>query len=235
MRKLDAMNEEEEFIKFYKFFVTAVIALLFSNREDAGKQLAAKLLPFAGADPLILAIPRGGVVVGSQVARALSVPLDIIIPRKIGAPFDPEVAIGAVTPDGAVLYEEEVLARWHLSLDQIQSLVDQAYHEMQRRMQVYRGQKPLPVVAGRVVILIDDGIATGFTVRAALRSIRRQHPHQLILAVPVIPQDTLEILSQEVDRLIYLTAPRNFMAVGQFYRDFAQTSDAEVIARLAET
>ncbi|MDI6630804.1 MAG: phosphoribosyltransferase [Bacillota bacterium] len=207
---------------------------MFADRTDAGRQLAESLAGRAYPGGLVLAIPRGGVVVGAEIARALQLPLDIIIPRKIGAPHNPELAIGAVTQDGTAIFNEALLAQFYLSPEEREHLISTAVAEIDRRMRLYRGDRPPVSWRDRTVILTDDGIATGFTVVAALRSLQKAGPRKIILAVPVAPPDTLERLRSEVDELVCLLAPEFFMAVGQFYRHFDQTTDAEVIALLKE-
>jgi len=207
---------------------------MFTDRSDAGRRLAEHL---AGGDyprGLVLAIPRGGVVVGAEIARVLGLPLDIIIPRKIGAPGNPEMAIGAVTQDGTAIFNEALLSQFHLSPGEKEKMIARAVAEINRRMRLYRGDKPPVSWRDRTVILTDDGIATGFTVIAALRSLRRADPQKIILAIPVAPPDTVEILRPEVDELICLLTPEFFIAVGQFYYHFDQTTDAEVIVLLQE-
>ncbi|WP_152947657.1 phosphoribosyltransferase [Desulfofundulus thermobenzoicus] len=206
---------------------------IFVDRVDAGRQLAARLRGICGRDGLVLAIPRGGVVVGAQIARELGLPLDVVIPRKVGAPHNPEVAIGAVTQDGTTFYNRTLLDFLGLGEDELQEQVELQKKEIKRRMLLYRGRVDYPDYSGRQVILVDDGIATGYTVLAALRWIRRQFaPGELILAVPVAPTDVVDRLGEEVDRLVVLLVPEDFYAVGQFYQDFSQTTDEEVITLL---
>ncbi|MQL53178.1 phosphoribosyltransferase [Desulfofundulus thermobenzoicus] len=206
---------------------------MFVDRVDAGRQLAARLRGICGRDGLVLAIPRGGVVVGAQIARELGLPLDVVIPRKVGAPHNPEVAIGAVTQDGTTFYNRTLLDFLGLGEDELQEQVELQKKEIKRRMLLYRGRVDYPDYSGRQVILVDDGIATGYTVLAALRWIRRQFaPGELILAVPVAPTDVVDRLGEEVDRLVVLLVPEDFYAVGQFYQDFSQTTDEEVITLL---
>lgn len=207
---------------------------MFADRIDAGRRLAARLAGRTYENGLVIAIPRGGVVVGAEVARALQLPLDIIIPRKIGAPHNPELAIGAVTQDGTAIFNEELLRHFHLPEEMKKQLVAAAVAETRRRLQLYRHGKPQPSWRDRTIILTDDGIATGYTVLAALRSLRRADPKEIILAVPVAPPDTVELLEPEVDELVCLLIPEVFLAVGQFYYHFEQTSDEEVIALLEE-
>lgn len=205
----------------------------FANRGEAGRMLAQVLKEKNYRDPLVLAIPRGGVVVAQPVARELKAPLDLIIPRKIGAPANPEMAVGAVAPDGTTLlmpgYE-----RHGLTEKALQRVVEREVAEIRRRMASYRGDVPEPIVDGRTVILVDDGIATGYTVEAALESLRRRPVSQLVLAVPVAPPDTIERLRLKVDEVVCLAVPSMFYAVGQFYEDFNQTTDQEVVKILKE-
>ncbi|ACA60711.1 phosphoribosyltransferase [Candidatus Desulforudis audaxviator] len=202
---------------------------MFRDRVDAGRRLAARLAEEDLSGGLVLGIPRGGVVVAAAVAAELALPLDIIVPRKIGAPRNPELAVGAVTQDGTVIYNDRLLQRLMLRADDLEGQVQQEIKEIERRMTLYRGSRVPPELAGRTVILIDDGIATGYTVLAALRSLRRAGPRRIILAVPVAPPETLERLKPEVDRIVCLEAPDDFYAVGQFYLHFDQNSDQEVI------
>jgi putative phosphoribosyl transferase len=209
---------------------------VFPDRVHAGRALAARLLApsgTSGTHTIVLAIPRGGVVVGAQVAEALGAPLDVTIPRKIPAPFNEELAIGAVTEDGTVLIGEEQSHHAGVAgADYVQAEAARQLREIQRRMRLYRGDRPLPAVAGQTVILVDDGIATGHTVRAALISIRSRAPRELVLAVPVAPPDTLAGLAGLADRVVCLLTPEPFFAVGQFYQDFRQVTDAEVLSLL---
>lgn len=206
--------------------------MLFKNREEAGRRLAERLAREDLPDGLVLGIPRGGVVVAAAVARALNLPLDIIVPRKIGAPGNPEYAIGAVTQDGTVIYNPALLRSMRLEEAALKRQVEAEIREIERRMTLYRGTRVPPDCQGRTVILVDDGIATGYTVLAALRSLRRAGARKTVLAVPVAPPESLQRLEPEVDRLLCLESPADFYAVGQFYLDFGQTTDEEVIALL---
>jgi len=167
-------------------------------------------------------------VVAAPVARALNATLDVIIPRKLGAPYNPELAVGDVTQDGHVLWNEKLLEQLGLKEAKLRPSVEEALQEIRRRLLFYRGDSQLPVIQGKTVILVDDGIATGFTVKAALRSLARQKPLRLILAVPVAPREVVPELAAEVDEVVCLATPEPFRAVGQFYRDFDQTTDEEV-------
>ena len=206
--------------------------MLFADRQEAGERLADKLLHFKDKNPLILAVPRGGLTVAEPVLKKISGELDLIITRKIGAPYQPELAIGAVTGDGFVMLNEDILSRVSADKKYIEKAVAEEVEEIKRRLKAYRGERPAPALDNRIVILIDDGVATGYTLLAALRNLQEKKPDRLVLAVPVGPPDTFKKLQQEVDELVYIEAPANFAAVGQFYRRFDQVSDAEVSAVL---
>lgn len=207
----------------------------FTDRRDAGVRLAEALSFLKGRpDLLILAVPRGGVVVGFEVARVLEAPLDVVIARKIGAPQNPELAIGAVAPDGTTVLDEELVAALGVSREYIRTAAERARQEIGRRLLTYRGDRPAPVVAGKTVVLVDDGVATGATTQAAIRYLRQQQPRELILAVPVGPPDTVRMLEREVDRAVVLSTPEPFWAVGAFYDMFEQTTDEEVVDLLRQ-
>ncbi|MDD1776104.1 MAG: phosphoribosyltransferase [Candidatus Methanomethylicus sp.] len=206
---------------------------IFKDRQEAGRRLAEALVNFKGKDTIVLAIPRGGVVVAYEIAQVLGAPLDIIIPRKIGAPMNPELAIGAVSQDGTVVLNDDYIKYLSISHRFIESEVSEQIKEIERRMRLYRPQfKPLPILEGKVVIIVDDGIATGATIKAALKSIRSQKPQELVIAIPVGPEDTINLLKREADQVICLEIPHSFNAVGDFYEDFRQTEDEEVIELL---
>lgn len=208
--------------------------MIFRDRREAGELLAEKLSCYAGLRPLILAVPRGGIAVALPLWRHLGGELDLVMARKIGAPGEPELALGAVTGEGALLINADLARRLHLPEGYLESAAAREQAEIGRKLQLYRGERRAPEVGGRTVILVDDGVATGFTLRAALEAIRRGGPQRLVLAVPVGPPETLVRLGREVDRLHYLAAPPDFAAVGQFYRDFRQVGDSAVITALRE-
>lgn len=208
--------------------------MFFTNRREAGVKLAGALEKYKSEGTVVLGIPRGGVVAAAEVARILDAPLDIIVPRKIGAPHNPEVAIGAVTQDGTVIKDEQAIKLLGLTDTQVDRIAKGVAEEITRRVNVYRGGRQALDLKGTTVIIIDDGIATGFTVQAALKSVRNMDPRQMILAVPVAPADTIKMLCSLVDDLVCLQAPDLFYAVGQFYIDFDQTGDREVIDLLAK-
>jgi predicted phosphoribosyltransferase len=190
--------------------------------------LADRLAVLPWKNPVVLAIPRGGVEVGGRIADRLAAPLDVILPRKIGAPMDPELAIGAVTEEGEVILDSRISQRYGVSAQYIQETAHREQAEIVRRTNLYReGRAPLPV-DGRDVIVVDDGIATGATMKAAIVSLRRKSPARLIVAVPVASPEAMETLAALVDLFVTLETPTYFLAVGQFYEDFGQTSDETV-------
>ncbi|MCD6290695.1 MAG: phosphoribosyltransferase [Anaerolineae bacterium] len=202
----------------------------YRDRHEAGRILAQKLSFLQGKpDVIVLGIPRGGVVVAYEVARALGVPLDVYITRKIGMPYNPEFAIGAVASDGTVYLERDLIRRFGVSERYVQEEIERQRREIERRMTKYRGDRPGPKLTDQTVVLVDDGVATGATTLATLRALRQQKPKELILAVPVGPPDAIAMLSQEADRVICPLTPEAFWAVGQFYAFFAQTTDEEVM------
>lgn len=207
--------------------------MIFSNRVEAGRKLASELVDLMGnRSVIVLAIPRGGVVVGYEVARKLKVPLDIIIPRKIGAPSNPELAIGAVTEDGGVILDEKLVGYLNVSRRYIEEESERQRREIERRLMVYRGEVPYPNLTNRVVIIVDDGVATGSTIKAALASLRKKKVKQVVIAVPVGPANTIQELEGKADRVVCLFEPEEFYAIGQFYENFDQTTDEEVIRLL---
>ena len=207
--------------------------MFFKNRKDAGEQLGKALDKYNSKDTVVLGIPRGGVVVAAEVARVIGAPLDVIIPRKLGAPHNPEVAIGAVTQDGTIIRDEIMVKRLGLSEGQLVNMAEEVYDEIDRRIQKYRNGRAGLDLTGKIVIVVDDGIATGFTVLAALQSVRNSGASKVVLGVPVAPADTLSTFRETVDDLVCLESPEVFYAVGQFYNDFDQTSDQEVISLLS--
>ncbi|HET6376608.1 MAG TPA: phosphoribosyltransferase family protein, partial [Methylocella sp.] len=207
----------------------------FENRASAGRDLAAALARYKESKPVVLALPRGGVPVAAEVAAALGAPLDLLLVRKIGVPGQPELAMGAVT-DGAspvVVRNEDIIRRAGVSEAEFAAIRDAEIAEIERRRKRYLGGRAPAEVKGRTVIVIDDGVATGATMRTALRAVRARAPKELVLAVPVAAEDTLEDLRAEADTAVCLEAPRWLDAVGFFYNDFRQTTDSEVVAILA--
>lgn len=208
---------------------------MFANRQDAGRRLARALERFRSESPVVMAVPRGGVPVGAEVALALGAPLDIVVARKLRAPGQPELGIGAIV-DGdhpESVLNQDLLALLNVSSEYLRAEMELELKEIARRQKIYRGGRPAAATADHTVILIDDGIATGGSIRAALRGVRRLNPKRVVLAVPVAPAQTIEELRTEADEVICLETPRDFMAIGEFYDDFSQTSDQEVIDLLA--
>ncbi|OHE54935.1 MAG: phosphoribosyltransferase [Thaumarchaeota archaeon RBG_16_49_8] len=206
--------------------------MVFHDRVDAGKKLADKLSQYRSKDVVVLAIPRGGVVVGFEVAGDLGAPLSVIIPRKIGAPGNPELAIGAVTEEGDTYIDPNIVKSLGVTQSYIDEVKQQEVEEIKRRMKTYLGDRQRPELKGKTVILVDDGIATGATMKAAIRTLRRHGPAEVIVAVPVAPPETVERLKELADSVVCLETPSFFYAIGQFYREFDQVGDAEVIRLL---
>ena len=207
----------------------------FVDRTDAGQQLAKALARYKDRRPIVLALPRGGVPVAAEIAAALDAPLDLILVRKIGVPFQPELAMGAIF-DGiepVIVRNEDVISLSGVSEQEFNTIRDQQLAEIERRRKLYLGDRPHPPVAGRTVLVVDDGVATGATTRAALHAIRQRKPSKLVLAVPVAPTDALEKLRGEADEVVCLEDYEHFGAIGLFYSDFSQVSDTEVTDILA--
>ena len=206
----------------------------FTDRTEAGQRLARALHTYSGRDDLlVLALPRGGVPVAFEVARALGAPLDLLLVRKLGVPGQEELAMGAIASGGIQVLNREVIAATGIGAAEIQAAATRERGELERRATAYRGTRPPPEIAGRCVILIDDGLATGATMRAAVAALRPQQPAELVVAVPVAPRDTLARLRAEADAVVCLEAPQDFYAIGAWYRDFGQLDDDQVRALLA--
>lgn len=211
--------------------------MYFHDHRHAGQELAVRLLEWAASgdltNALVLALPRGGVPVAAEVADALKVPLDVLVARKIGVPGRPETGIGAIAGDDPPVYDPRSLKMLGLTESDLTGDVTRERAELHRREELYRGGRPAPEFEGRTVIVVDDGLATGVTARAALRNLRSKNPGRLILAVPVGSPQAVEALRQDTDDIVCLHQPSAFRAVGEWYEDFAQVSDDEVIATLA--
>lgn len=204
----------------------------FSDRKDAGKQLASALTDFSFKEGMVVAIPRGGVVVGYEIASALNFKLDVIVPRKIGAPDNPELAIGAVTEDGTMILDDSLIMYLGVSNDYIYQESERQKQEIRRRQNFYRQGVSEPEIKDKNVIVVDDGIATGYTMKAALASVRNRGAATLTVAIPVGPPSTIKELKHQADNIVCLYTPEYFQAIGQFYSDFSQTTDEEVIELL---
>ena len=205
---------------------------LFRDRQDAGEALAKRLEHYRGTHALVLGLPRGGVPVAAQVARALDADLDVVVSRKLGSPISAELAIGAVTANGGRFLNEDVIRALNVSEAYQTAVTETQQAEARRRETLFRGSRPAPVIAGRTVILVDDGLATGATMRAAVRSVRQQQPKRLVVAVPVGSPEACAALRAEADEVVCLYEPRYFGAVGLYYQDFTQTQDSDVQALL---
>lgn len=207
----------------------------FQNRTEAGKQLAASLKPYADRpNVLVLGLPRGGVPVAYEVAQALHAPLDICLVRKLGVPAHKELAMGAIASGGVRVLNYDVISWLGIAGKTIDAVAARELKELQRRDRAYRGDRPQPDVRDQIVILVDDGIATGSTMRAAISVLKPQQPQRLIVAIPVAPPETCEALKGEVDEVVCLLAPEAFYAIGLWYEDFSQTTDDEVRDLLAK-
>lgn len=205
---------------------------MFKNREKAGEKLSERLKEELPAetikDALVLAIPRGGVVVGERVSRLLQLPLDCLIVKKIPAPQNEELAIGAVAEGGTVVWEEEICQRLKIPLPYKQKEAKAKAAELEKKKLELCGDRPIPEIKGKTVIIVDDGVATGATIKAGIAVVRSFLPAEVIVAVPVISPDSLLEIKEKADRVVYLEAPEMFFAVGQFYEDFSQASDEEI-------
>jgi putative phosphoribosyl transferase len=206
----------------------------FSNRTEAGRLLAEKLVNYAGrTDVILLGLPRGGVPVAYEVAKRLRVPLDVFIVRKLGVPGFEELAVGAIASGGVRVLNEDVMRALPNADETIESVTAKETAELERREQSYRDGRPAPELRDRIVILVDDGLATGATMRAAVKALRQRGAAKIVVAVPVGPPDTCRELEEQADETICLCTPEFFQAVGQYYEDFSQTSDDEVRELLA--
>jgi len=207
----------------------------FRDRTEAGRVLAGELDRYAGRDDVVLlALPRGGVPVAREVAKALGAPLDVFVVRKLGVPGHRELAMGAVASGGALVLDERLIRSLGITKAEIQETIAAEMRELERRERAYRDGRDLPELTGKTVILVDDGLATGSTMRAAALAVRRHHPARIVVAVPVAAAETCDEFRGEVDEIICAVTPRPFHAVGLWYDDFSQTSDEEVRELLAQ-
>lgn len=209
---------------------------VFEDRVDAGRRLGERLSAYRDSSATVVALPRGGVVVGYEVACALGAPLDVLVARKLGAPGRPELGIGAVAPGGVRVLDQAAVTWLGITPEQLDEVTAREEVEMDRRIRRYRGDRPALDVKGQTVILVDDGLATGGTARAAIASLKEQGAAKIVLGVPVCAPETAHAIADEVDEVVCLTTPEDFRAVGYWYDDFSQTTDEEVLALLnAET
>ena len=207
----------------------------FVDRRDAGRRLADQLVELREEDPIVLALPRGGVPVGAEVARALGAPLDLILVRKLGVPSQPELAMGALGEEGVRVLDATLIARARVSERELRRIEARERAELERRAVRYRGDRLPMKIAGRTVVIVDDGLATGASARAAILVARARGARRVVLAVPVAPPDTVAALGNQADAVISLETPSSMVAIGQWYEDFRQTSDEEVVEQLGGT
>jgi putative phosphoribosyl transferase len=206
----------------------------FLDRRDAGRRLAAELIPFAEERPVIVALPRGGVPIGVEVARTLGAPLDILAVRKLGAPGNPELGVGAVAEDGTGVLDQHSAGMLGMTQAMLDATLARESEELRRRVERYRDGRPSIPVSGRTVIVVDDGLATGLTDLAAVRALRKRGVRRIVVAVPVGSGESVSMLAEEADRVVCLTIPERLFGVGMWYRDFTPVSDEQVLALLAE-
>jgi putative phosphoribosyl transferase len=203
--------------------------LTFRDRRDAGRRLATRLAGYAAEpDVLVLALPRGGVPVAAEIARVLGAELDVFLVRKLGVPGYPELAFGAIASDGVRVLNDDVVSTMRVTPEAIEAVTSAERQTLERREREYRGDRPRPDIQGRTVILVDDGLATGATMRAAIEVVRRQQPRRIVVAVPVAPPETCRELAAQVDEMVCLLTPAAFFGVSAWYDDFSQTTDFEV-------
>lgn len=204
----------------------------FEDRRDAGLTLGERLLGYRDERPVVFALPRGGVPVGYEVARALGAPLDVLVARKLGAPDQPEFGIGAVAPGGVRVLNSDVVRRLGIPEEYVEEVTRRETAEVERRLRHFRGERPEPEVRDRTAILVDDGLATGVTARAAIKALRLREPRRIVLAIPVCAAQTARLIRLEADELVCLECPPGLGAIGFWYRDFSQVPDEEVIELL---
>lgn len=211
----------------------APLGVVFQDRVDAGRKLGEKLLPIKDGNPLLLGLARGGVPVAAAAAKLLGAELDTLVVRKVAPPGNREYGIGAVAPEGVVYFDQEGLKSSGLDPEALHETIEKERAEMQRRIEVYRGGRPAPNVEGRLVVLVDDGLATGVTAIAAIRYVRKLNPARVVFGVPVLSEAALQVVEREADEVVYVTLPYQFRAVGEFYENFAETEDEEVCSLLS--
>jgi putative phosphoribosyl transferase len=204
----------------------------FTDRSSAGRELAARLRHLASQDCIVLALPRGGLPVAAEVAKVLDAPLDVLNVRKLGVPWQPELAMGAVSTGGVRVLNDDVIRAAGISHEHVETATAVQRKEIERRERLYRQGRPPPALAGRTVIIVDDGIATGATVRAAIAVVRAQRPRRLVLGVPVAAWATIDALSREVDEIVCVKTPDDLLAIGLWYDRFPQLTDEDVAASL---
>jgi len=211
------------------------MSVIFPDRRQAGRRLAELLLTYRGQDCIVLGIPRGGVPVGYEISQALGCPLDVIVPRKLPVPWSPEAGFGAIMPDGTRVLNERMVRELRLPAQEIDAIAARVLVEVRRRQAAYRGDRPEPVLEGRIAILVDDGLATGYTMIAAAQSVRKQRPASVVIAVPVSPRASAAEVGKFADRLVAIhLSDRLSFAVAMFYQEFPDMSDEEVVSYLEQ-
>jgi predicted phosphoribosyltransferase len=206
--------------------------MIFNNRKDAGKQLSEKLAQFKGSKTIVLALPRGGVPVGYEVANRLNLPLEIIVSRKIGAPLNPELGIGAISENNSMVIDQNTVELLNITQKQIQEIINEQKKELERRIKLYRNGRSLPNLSDKSVILVDDGLATGVTAQAAVIALKKQNPKNIIFAAPVCARKSANQLKHAVDKIACVFSPHDLQAIGAYYRNFDQLTDEKVIKLL---
>lgn len=209
--------------------------MIFENREEAGRKLAVKLSKYRAEKPLVLALPRGGVPVGFEIAEKLGASLDVLISRKIGAPHNPEFGIGAVAEGNIRVLDKPVIRLLNISKEDLETVSNEEKRELVRRAELYRSNQPLPSFKNRIIILVDDGLATGVTARAAIKALKKQNPKKIVFASPVCAYDTAGEFRHLVDDVVCVSTPVDFESVGLWYRNFDQVTDREVINLLHQS
>ncbi len=205
---------------------------LFQDRSDAGRLLVKKLSVFRNSSAIVLALPRGGVVIGYQIAKSLKLPLSVIVSRKIGSPNNPEFGIGAVSENDSVVLDQDSIKSVKVSRAELNALIEKEKKEVEHRIELFRKGEPLLSMKGKTVIIVDDGLATGVTAKAAIGSVEKLHPQKVVFAAPVCAADSVVELQPRLDQVICLYAPVTMGAIGAYYRDFSQTTDREVLSLL---
>lgn len=208
--------------------------MIFEDRQDAGRQLASKLKTYKNKQLIVLALPRGGVPVGFEIARTLAVPLDVLIVRKIGSPANPEFGIGAVAEGGVRVLDWTVIKQLGISENELDGIIKREEEELKRRVKIYRNDKPLPLFKNKTVIIVDDGLATGVTARAGIIAVKKQKPKQIIFVSPVCARDAARKIKHLVKKIICVLVPVSLSAIGSWYRNFEQITDEKVIELLRQ-